>query len=115
MRTVASVIILLGALALAPGASIATHEGPDATCTLDDAPGEVVAIGDDPSTDADEGTLYVNVREEPALDVRLYIEDNGIEDLQTGGANPSQELLDEGYTDSGWQDLCGHDSDMLIL
>ncbi len=115
MRTAASVIILLGALALAPGVSIATHEGPDATCTMDEAPGEVVAIGDDPTTDEEEETLYVNVREEPALDVRLYMEDNDIEGLQAGGPNPTQANLDEGYTDSGWQNLCGHDSDMLIL
>lgn len=115
MRTAVGIIILLGALALAPGASIATHDGEESTCTIGDAPGEVIGIGDDPTTAAEDNVTYVNVRDDPALDVRLYIETNGIDGLQTGGANPTQSAVQIGYTDSGWQKLCTHEPDTLIL
>lgn len=118
-KTLVTVLVASAMMTVTATTAVAIHEDPDEDCEIGPPPGEVIAVGsEDPMADNPDGMLYLNVRgtEDPPeqdVGVFLYQESNGIPGLQVGGPNPTQELLDVGYTDDGLQSNCGH-HDTLI-
>ena len=105
MRTLLPALATLSLIAIAPF-GVSTH---DQGCVLSVAPGTTIAIGD----------VYLNDRHTPnnppgtgllaGGGTWLYIESNGILDLQLGGSSPI------GDTDPEEGQLCTHAPDTLIF